>query len=56
MSFNKNNKLEFKNILFILTFFLFFFIPVERYVYSGAIAGNTGEDNIYLWNVLFYAL
>ena len=54
MTFNKNNKINIKWILFITTILLALCIPIGIDSYSGGFAGITDERNVYLWNVIFY--
>lgn len=54
MTFNKNNQISIKWILFMITIILTLCIPVGIDSYSGGIAGIIDEQNIYLWNVMFY--
>lgn len=56
MTFNKNNKINIKWLLFVLTILLALSIPIGIDSYSGGIAGIIDEKNIYLWNIAFYLI
>lgn len=56
MTFNKNNKINIKWLLFVLTILLALSIPIGIDSYSGGFAGIIDEKNIYLWNIAFYLI
>ena len=54
MTFNKNNKINIKWILFMITILLALCIPIGIDSYSGGFEGIIDEQNIYLWNIVRY--
>ena len=56
ITLNKKNKISKKWLLCLLTIILSICIPIGSHSYSGGIAGIMGEDNIYLWNIIFYLI
>ena len=51
---NKNNKINIKWLFCLVTIVIALFIPIGIHSYSGGIAGIIDEDNIYIWNIVFY--
>lgn len=51
---DKNNKINFKWIFCLITIMIALFIPIGIHSYSGGIAGIIDEDNMYIWNIVFY--
>ncbi len=56
MTFNKDNKINIKWLLFVFTILLVLSIPIGIDSYSGGIAGIIDERKIYLWNIPFYLI
>lgn len=56
MTFNKDNKINIKWLLFVFTILLALSIPIGIDSYSGGIAGIIDEKNIYLRNIPFYLI
>ena len=54
MTVIKNNKINLKWPLFITIILLALCIPIGIDSYSGGIAGIIDEQNIYLWNIVYY--
>lgn len=54
MTVIKNNKINLKWPLFITIILLALCIPIGIDSYSGGIAGIINEQNIYLWNIVYY--
>ena len=51
---NKNNKVKVKWLFSLVTIIFALFIPIGIHSYSGGIAGIVADDNMYLWNIVFY--
>lgn len=54
ITFNKNNKINIKWLLFVAITLLVLYIPIGIHYYSGGIAGIIAENSIYLWNIVSY--
>ena len=51
---NKNNKINIKWLFCLVTIVIALFIPIGIHSYSGGFAGIIDEDNMYIWNIVFY--
>lgn len=51
---NKNNKVKVKWLFNLVTIIFALFIPIGIHSYSGGFAGIVADDNMYLWNIVFY--
>ena len=51
---NKNNKVKVKWLFSLVTIIFALFIPIGIHSYSGGFAGIVADDNMYLWNIVFY--
>lgn len=54
ITFNKNNKINIKWLVFVVIILLVLCIPIGTHHYSGGIAGIIGENSIYLWDIITY--
>ena len=51
---DKSNKINFKWLFCLITIMIALCIPIGIHSYSGGIAGIIDEDNMYIWNIVFY--
>lgn len=51
---NRNNKMKLKWLFCFATIMTALCIPIGMHSYSGGFAGIIDEDNMYLWNIVFY--